>query len=110
MNRFTQYLRPHDRRFGGLLGRLHALRLRRHTQELPPLRMPFRQLYRTERASIQISELLEVSLLPWPIWSDCPARTYISRNTYPTAGRHEQWSANGVLQPWRSREVARAEG
>ena len=43
-----------------LLGRVHALRRRRLAKELPPLRLPRRQLQRSSHTRISIPELLEV--------------------------------------------------
>lgn len=61
-----QYLRQHDSSFDWLLCYIHALRHGRHTQKLPPVRLPLGQLLCANRPRIQIPELLEVSLAPLP--------------------------------------------
>ncbi len=56
-----QHIRPHDRRSLPLLRYLYALRLRRHAEELPPVRVPFCELWRADYTRISIPTVLEVS-------------------------------------------------
>jgi hypothetical protein len=58
----AQYIRPHDPSPDMLLRCLHALRPRRHTKELPPLRLSHRELQRTTYAGISVFAVLEVRI------------------------------------------------
>lgn len=57
----AQYIRPHDWRSLPLLRYLYALRLRRHAEELPAVRVPFCELWRADYARVSILAVLEVS-------------------------------------------------